>query len=187
MSIETNNTFAELEQFSEKVVEKAKQLLAVKRRRKSPRGASYSTKINSSGRLSKSLLYDLNQRGDKITLDFGAGGVGGNYLEYVEEGRPPGKQPPISDILKWVRIKPLNPRNLKNGQLLKRTDARLKSMAYVIARKIGKYGTEATHFYTEAFIEEYNKLGEELQNEWLKDVEFNVDFTFGKLDNIETT
>ena len=79
MSVETNNTFAELEQFSEKVVEKAKQLLAVKRRRKSPRGASYSTKINSSGRLSKSLLYDLNQRGDKITLDFGAGGVGGNY------------------------------------------------------------------------------------------------------------
>tara|TARA_B110000285_G_scaffold132446_1_gene148655 strand:- start:751 stop:1311 length:561 start_codon:yes stop_codon:yes gene_type:complete len=184
MEQEFDNTYKELELFSERVVDKAKQLLAVKRTRKNSRGNNYSTKINTSeSTLSKSLIWDLDK--NRGGVSFGAGGAGSKYVEYVEDGRRPGKQPPMSDILKWVRIKPLKPRDLKTGKFLTANLKTLKQIAYLIARKIGKYGTPATNFYAEAFIEEYNKLDATLQGEWIKDIEFNVDYTMSKLDNIK--
>ena len=184
MQQEFDNTYKELELFSERVVDKAKQLLAVKRTRKNSRGNNYSTKINTSeSTLSKSLIWDLDK--NRGGVSFGAGGAGSKYVEYVEDGRKRGKQPPMSDILKWVRIKPLKPRDLKTGKFLTANLKNLTNIAYLIARKIGKFGTPATNFYTEAFIEEYNKLDSTLQEEWMKDIEFNVDYTMKKLDNIK--
>ena len=184
MEQEFDNTYKELEIFSDNVVKKARQLLAVKRTRKNSRGNNYSTKINTSeSTLSKSLIWELDK--NRGGVSFGAGGAGSKYVEYVEDGRKPGKQPPMSDILKWVRIKPLKPRDLKTGKFLTANLKTLKQIAYLIARKIGKYGTPATNFYTEAFIEEYNKLDATLQGEWIKDIEFNVDYTMSKLDNIK--
>ena len=182
MEQEFDNTYKELEIFSDNVVKKARQLLAVKRTRKNSRGKSYTTKINTSeSTLSKSLIWDLDK--NRGGVSFGAGGAGSKYVEYVEDGRKPGKQPPMSDILKWVRIKPLKPRDLKTGKFLTANLKTLKQIAYLIARKIGKYGTPATNFYAEAFIEEYNKLDATLQGEWIKDIEFNVDYVMNKLDN----
>jgi len=184
MEQEFDNTYKELEIFSDNVVKKARQLLAVKRTRKNSRGKSYTTKINTSeSTLSKSLIWDLDK--NRGGVSFGAGGAGAKYVEYVEDGRKPGKQPPMSDILKWVRIKPLKPRDLKTGKFLTANLKTLNQIAYLIARKIGKYGTPATNFYAEAFIEEYNKLDATLQGEWIKDIEFNVDYTMSKLDNIK--
>ena len=55
MAQDFDNTYKELEIFSDNVVKKAKQLLAVRRTRTNSRGNSYTTKINTSeGTLSKS-------------------------------------------------------------------------------------------------------------------------------------
>jgi len=184
MEQEFNNTYKELEIFSDNVVSKARQLLAVNRTRKNSRGNNYTTRINTSqSTLSKSLIWDLDK--NRGGVSFGAGGAGAEYVEYVEDGRRAGKQPPISAILKWIRIKPLKPRDLKTGQFITANLKTLTQIAYLIARKIGKYGTPATNFYAEAFIEEYNKLDATLQGEWIKDIEFNVDYTMSKLDNIK--
>tara|TARA_R110002033_G_scaffold119788_1_gene163054 strand:- start:157 stop:717 length:561 start_codon:yes stop_codon:yes gene_type:complete len=184
MEQEFDNTYNELELFSERVVDKAKQLLAVKRTRKNSRGKSYTTKINTSeGTLSKSLIWDLDK--NRGGVSFGAAGAGANYIKFVEDGRPPGKQPRVYDILKWIMIKPLKVRNLKTGKFTSTSLDSLLHIAQLIAAKIGKHGTPATNFYTEAFIEEYNKLDATLQEEWMKDIEFNVDYTMSKLDNIK--
>ena len=184
MEQEFDNTYKELEIFSDNVVKKARQLLAVKRTRKNSRGKSYTTKINTSeGTLSKSLIWDLDK--NRGGVSFGAVGAGANYVEDVEDGRKPGKRPPTYDILKWIMIKPLKVRNLKTGKFMSTNLKSLERIAYLISKKIGKYGTPATNFYAEAFIEEYNKLDATLQGEWIKDIEFNVDYTMSKLDNIK--
>ena len=59
------------------------------------------------------------------------------YWKFVERGRAPGKQPPISAIENWIRIKPVIP-NAVNGKV---PDTR--QLAYLIARKIGRVGTPA--------------------------------------------
>ena len=182
MEEQFDNTYKELEIFSKKVVKKAKQLLKVKRTRTNSRGKSYRTKISTSeGTLSKSLIWDLDK--NRGGVKFGAFGAAANYIEYVEDGRRAGKQPPMSDILKWVKIKPLKPRDLKTGKFVTANVKTLTNIAYLIARKIGKFGTPASNFYAEAFIEEYNKLDEKVQGKWIKDIEFNVDFVMNKLDN----
>ena len=184
MAQEFDNTYKELEIFSDNVVNKAKQLLAVKRTRKNSRGKSYTTKINTSeGTLSKSLIWDLDK--NRGGVSFGAGGFAASYIQDVEDGRKPGKRPPTYDILKWIKIKPLKPRDLKTGKFISTNLKSLERIAYFISRRIGKFGTPATNFYAEAFIEEYNKLDETLQGEWIKDIEFNVDYTMKKLDNIK--
>lgn len=62
-----------------------------------------------------------------------------DYWKYVEEGRGPGKYPPINDIKNWIRVKPVTP-TIYNGKL-PTTD----QLAYLIARKIHLQGTRGKH------------------------------------------
>lgn len=62
------------------------------------------------------------------------------YLKYVDEGRLPGKFPPISKIREWIQIKPVMPYPDKNGRLPDEN-----SLAFLIARGIAKNGIEPTH------------------------------------------
>ena len=61
------------------------------------------------------------------------------YWEYVEEGTKPHWPPPPA-ILNWVEVKPVIPRPDGNGKI-----PSPKSLAYLIGRKIARYGTEGTH------------------------------------------
>lgn len=40
-----------------------------------------------------------------------------DYWKYIENGRKPGKWPPISAIKRWIEIKPVLPRPMANGKL----------------------------------------------------------------------
>lgn len=53
------------------------------------------------------------------------------YWKWVEYGRKPGKQPPMEKILTWVKSKGIKPLNKKIPE---------KSLAFIIARSIGKKG-----------------------------------------------
>ena len=75
-----------------------------------------------------------------------------SYWKYVEYGRKPGKMPPVSKILEWVRVKPDLPRPRNNAK--PPTDAQL---AFLIARKIGRDG-----------IKPGNQLEEALNIVWMK-------------------
>ncbi len=57
------------------------------------------------------------------------------YWRWIEHGRGPGKQPPLDAILEWV-----NKTQLQNEAAGEGITAR--QMAFLIARKIGREGTE---------------------------------------------
>lgn len=70
-----------------------------------------------------------------------------DYWKYVENdtrgrqtGLPGRKDPPFDAIYKWVRIKRILPRPDGKGRI-----PTLRSLAWLIAHKIGEYGTKGTH------------------------------------------
>lgn len=67
----------------------------------------------------------------------GVVGSSANYIEWVERGRRPGKFPPIDAITLWVR------RKLKVDPKL------LKSVGFLVARKIAKKGTKGAFMFRE--------------------------------------
>ena len=62
-----------------------------------------------------------------------------DYWYFVENGRKAGKMPPIDNILRWIRVKPVLPRPNAKGKL-----PTPQQLAFLIARKIGEEGTEGT-------------------------------------------
>lgn len=101
-----------------------------------------------------------------------------DYWRYVDEGRKPGKQPPIEPIMKWISQKgiPLSPisktrnkkiRSLKNRTVRKGFRQRSKtslarSLAFLIARKIGRKGIQPTNFLTDEIQPWINGLRQDL-------------------------
>lgn len=63
-----------------------------------------------------------------------------DYWYYLENGRKAGKFPPPNKIREWIKVKPILPRQMKNGKLPTQ-----EQLAYLIGRKISKVGTPATH------------------------------------------
>ena len=61
------------------------------------------------------------------------------YWMWIENGRPPGKQPPPNVIERWIEVKHLVP----NSSTHKIPNT--KQLAYLIGRKIGKEGYEGRH------------------------------------------
>jgi hypothetical protein len=58
---------------------------------------------------------------------------GVHYTEYLIDGRKPGKFPPIASIEKWI---------IDKGISAIEADISISSLAFLIARKIAKEGTE---------------------------------------------
>jgi hypothetical protein len=80
-----------------------------------------------------------------------------DYYEWVDNGRAPGKQPPIESIIKWIKDKRLVIHS-KYGLQAKYGKSKIKqvsdnlrqtrSLAFAIARKIGRRGTKGNNFYS---------------------------------------
>lgn len=66
---------------------------------------------------------------------------------YVHEGRSPGKRPPISAILPWVERK------------LGLAGSEARSVAFLVARKVGRRGVSATPFLRDPAAERLPLLG----------------------------
>lgn len=66
----------------------------------------------------------------------GGSATGVPYIYQLWKGRKPGKQPPTQSISQWITKKGLRGRN-KKGRFIT-----TNSLAFLIARKIGKMGTD---------------------------------------------
>lgn len=96
-----------------------------------------------SGESSK-FTYDFRIEDNVFTVSFDLV----DYWWYIENGRGPGKMPPISAIErnsrvsaieKWIEVKPIIP-DSRTGKT-----PTTKQLAFLIARSIGEKGTKGTH------------------------------------------
>ena len=68
------------------------------------------------------------------------------HWKYVENGRRPGKFPPIENILEWVKVKP----ELVRPNRLGRKELAPKQLAFLVARKIATKGIQPGNQLEEA-------------------------------------
>lgn len=115
-----------------------------------------------SGDLKDSLTYSITKGQRTTKVLFGASGRASKYAGVIEKGRRPNsKQPPVEPIMQWIKQKRIKPRS-KSGTIQKITEARLRSMAFLMARSIGKNGIEGIHYFEDAIRDVMDDRGEEL-------------------------
>ena len=68
------------------------------------------------------------------------------HWKYVENGRRPGKFPPVDNILEWVKAKP----QLARPNRLDRKEIAPKQLAFLVARKIATKGIQPGNQLEEA-------------------------------------
>tara|TARA_R110000796_G_scaffold211675_1_gene327851 strand:+ start:383 stop:859 length:477 start_codon:yes stop_codon:yes gene_type:complete len=106
-------------------------------------------KFKASGDLDKSISYEV--KGNVVEIS------ALEYIEALSDGIHKRRFPNVRNILKWARDKGLQPRGAK-GRLLSRTDANMKSMAFVIARSMADKGISKRFGYQgSGFLEEIKK------------------------------
>jgi hypothetical protein len=100
---------------------------------------------DASGKLGASIGFNVKSTSKGIDLNIEML----DYWQYVDEGRKKGKQPPVSEILKWLTYPNVRDK-IRGGE----SDAPVEnpeSLAFLIARKIGREGTKGTDFATNVF------------------------------------
>lgn len=68
-----------------------------------------------------------------------------DYWQFLENGRGPGKFPPVDKIKEWIEVKPVNPTPLSNGKT-----PSVEQLSFLISRKIANEGTEGQPFFEPA-------------------------------------
>lgn len=88
--------------------------------------------------LSNNIKSEVLYRGNKfeIILDLP------DYWYYVENGRGPGKQPPVNKIVQWMKKRNIVPRASSSGKV-----PSLIQTAYAISYSISILGTEGKHSF----------------------------------------
>jgi hypothetical protein len=93
--------------------------------------------MRASGNFAKSLRTEVKETTGRVVGLM----VGSHHSLFVDQGRKAGKRPPISAILKWIDDKRIVP-----------TDISKPSLAFLIARKIGKEGWKPKNSYPNGVI-----------------------------------
>lgn len=68
-----------------------------------------------------------------------------DYWQFLENGRGPGKFPPVDKIKEWIEVKPVNPTPLSNGKT-----PSVEQLSFLIGRKIANEGTDGKPFFEPA-------------------------------------
>lgn len=171
-----------LADFADNVVRLAKINIGKTYTAKNSRGKSYKKRIDNSGKLRNSITSELKTRTEDGR--FSKGFIIFKMLEYglnVDKGRRAGKGVPPQVLIDWIKKKPLRIRDLETGSFVKQTESRVKGLAYVINRKIKKYGIPATNFFTDAYESQEDKFMAEMQEAIAKD---NLEYISTKIDTI---
>lgn len=112
---------------------------------------------------SKNLSDTITARVDVQDTSFAVVLNMAEYWAYIEHGTRP-HFPPISAILKWVQVKPVVPQPDANGKIPSE-----RSLAYLIARKISKVGTEGKPDLQEASEKTFNEFHDALVSAMAQD------------------
>ena len=116
--------------------------------------------------LKDKIKFVMNVNGNFYEIEFNAP----KYWKYANDGRRPGKMPPVNVIADWVRRRNITPYALKNGKLP--TEDQL---AFMIARKIGNEGYDGIHFLEKSIDEQKSywddKISEAISNDIIAELD----------------
>jgi len=133
------------------------------------------TNAVASGTLEKSLKYRLQIKGQNINVSVYAKGKASQYFLARENGRKPGKQPPVDAILEWMRIKPIKLRDKESGKFKKPTEALKRQVAFLIARKIGRDGIKGWKAFDYAYENIWDEYEAKVVAAYAKDFEATIE------------
>ena len=123
--------------------------------------------------LKDNIKFIMNVNGNFYEIIFNAPA----YWKYANDGRRPGKMPPVNVIADWIKRRNITPYALKNGKL-PTTD----QLAFMIAKKIGRDGTTGIHFLEKSIDEQKSywddKISEAISNDIIAELDsfFNNPF-----------
>ena len=120
---------------------------------------------SATGGLIKSVDYKIIKKQDEVILQL----IAADYLKYVDEGRKPGKMPPLKALDKWIIKRGIAPRD-KKGKFIPRA-----SVKFLIARSIGKNGIKGIHVVRKTIDEVYSKKQQLIAEAASKDFETMID------------
>ena len=92
------------------------------------------------------------------------------HWKYVENGRRPGKFPPIDNILEWVKAKP----QLARPNRLDRKEISPKQLAFLVARKIATKGIQPGNQLEEAMDIVYARWKDRIDAAITADIEASL-------------
>lgn len=132
-------------------------------------------KADATGELRNSIRFTIERFGTSYHFELRLA----DYYKWVDEGRKPGKRPPLDSIIKWIKDKRLviTKQNklqtkTKGSKLQKISDDMQKSrqLAFAISNKIAKKGTKGTNFYSSTVPQWLEDLKIELPKALKRDV-----------------
>lgn len=96
-----------------------------------------------------------------------------DYMEQVSEGRRAGKMPPWPPrsfrIVDWIKRKNIIIK--KNGKVVSSSPNNIKSLAYVIARSIGRRGYKGNNIIDFVYNSLSKQMGDEIFESYKQDLE----------------
>lgn len=92
------------------------------------------------------------------------------HWKYVENGRRPGRFPPIDNILEWVKVKP----ELARPNRLDRKELAPKQLAFLVARKIATKGIQPGNQLEEALDIVYARWKDRIDAAITADIEASL-------------
>ena len=143
--------------------------------------------------LYKDMNYVVTSDNTNVELEWRFGGAS-DYWDFVNQGvkgsggfkgsgKMRGQGSPYSFkkkniakgvVLKWIANKPLKLRNAK-GQFKEKTQANLKSAAFLIGRAIAQRGLSRTLFFDNAYNKEIVKSEDKITEAFAEDLELQIE------------
>lgn len=118
------------------------------------------------GELYQGATYNIQMKGDIYIIELSLA----EYWKYIENGRQAGaKMPPISSIENWINVKKILPKpiTLKSG---KEVIPSTKSLAFLIARKIGRDGIAAKPYLKVSIKDAQTRYIDKIKTALAKDI-----------------
>ena len=170
MGILSDLSIKALEQYGEDTVKYARQNLARKRSRTTASGTRLRSKINTTGKLSKSLYSSLKVSENSFEMTIGSKGVASKYADVVESGRRKGKFVPLKPLRDWIRNSKFKMRGV-DGRFIKKTDSAVEQTARNISKSIKKHGIKGKNYLKNASNKAFKHNRDTIEGALFKDIQ----------------
>jgi len=90
------------------------------------------------------------------------------------KGVAQGRGIPPAKMRDWIEASRIQPRDLTTGQFIEKTESNMRSMAFLMNRKIKWFGIEPTHFFSEPEEQARDKYEQKIIEAFEEDIRNQV-------------